>query len=94
MEALLHAGANLAGVFVYSQWFSDGAAQLRRLAAILGVERTTDECDAILGRLLHSELRRQSGGAEPSPSWASHLYARLESLSDQQNLKSVPELCH
>ena len=47
MEALLHAGADLAGVFVYSQWFGDRAAQLQRLAAILGVERTTDECDAI-----------------------------------------------
>ena len=30
MEALLHAGADLAGVFLYSHWFSDGTAQLRR----------------------------------------------------------------
>ncbi len=92
MEALLHGGADIAGVFVYSQWFSDGVAQLRRLAAILGMNINDDECDTILGRLLNSELHRQSGAADSSPNWASHLYTHLERLSDQQNLTSIPGL--
>ena len=88
MEALLYAGPDLAGVFVYSQWLSDGAAQLQRLAAILGVSADYDECDAIVGRLVRLQPRRQPGDAAP-PVWASHLYARLRRLSDQRNMDQV-----
>ena len=92
MEALLHAGPDLAGVFVYSDWFSDGIAQLQRLAAILGVSADEDDCDAILGRLVRGELRRQHDCAVPPPVWASHLYARLRSLSDHRPIYNVPGL--
>jgi len=89
MEALLHAGADLAGVFAFDQWFTDGIAQLRRLAMILGVSPATDACHATIGQLVRGELRRHKGCTTSPPVWASYLYRRLRSLSDQLSVHEV-----
>jgi glycosyltransferase involved in cell wall biosynthesis len=81
MEALLHGGADLAGVFVYDAWFADGDAHLRRLAASLGVALTDAKAEDILGRLVHRELRHAPVGGEPPPLWASDVYGKLQSLA-------------
>jgi GT2 family glycosyltransferase len=92
MDTLLHAGADLAGVFVYAHWFTNGIANLRRLSTLLGVNRDDNECVAILDRVLRSELHREDGCNELSPTWAGHLYARLEGLADELDLDTVRRL--
>jgi len=81
MEALLHAGDALAGVFVYADWFDDGAAALRRLAEVLGVEIDDARVERVLSERLRADLHRQRAevlGAEP---WARRAYARLRVIA-------------
>jgi GT2 family glycosyltransferase len=99
MEALLHSGPDLAGVFIYSEWFSDGITQIKRLAAALDVVYGDNECAAILKRSVCNELHRQDGSAEMAPDWASEFYARLQTLaedvttSDSARLATDMEYC-
>jgi hypothetical protein len=92
MEALLYAGANLAGVFIYSQWFNDGKAQIHRLATALDVPIDGVKFDNMLGRLLRSDLQRQDGSGHEAPSWASHVYSRLQELAGQINPREVGQV--
>jgi glycosyltransferase involved in cell wall biosynthesis len=77
MEALLHAGDALAGVFVYADWFDDGATALRRLAAALGVAADDARIEQVLGERLRADLHRQRGELLAAEPWARGAYGRL-----------------
>ncbi len=77
MEALLHAGDALAGVFVYADWFDGGAAALRRLAAALGVAADDARIAQVLGERLRADLHRQRGELLAAEPWARGAYGRL-----------------
>jgi glycosyltransferase involved in cell wall biosynthesis len=81
MEALLVGGKELAGVFDYANWFTDGIAQLRRLALILGRNLKDDELTIILGSLLREELYHQNVDGQISPAWALKFYEGLRQIA-------------
>lgn len=91
LDALLHAGADLAGVFIYGNWWSEGAAQLQRLATLLRV--STDEVRSIEhigGGIIRDDLYRQRGGS-PVPRWATKLYVGLQELAREIAPRRVAE---
>jgi len=93
MEALLHAGPDLAGIFVYGEWFTDGLTQLRRLAATLDVRADDEELAATLVTVLRGDLYRSGGREEPvAPAWAAYLFDRLKGLSRGEKTRSLAEL--
>ena len=77
MEALLHAGDALVGVFDYADWFADGLNALRLLSEALGVQSD----DAVLRRSLDERLRpdlhRQRTEQLEAEPWARQAYAFL-----------------
>jgi O-antigen biosynthesis protein len=81
MEALLVGGKELAGVFDYANWFTDGIAQLRRLALILGRNLKDDELTIILGSLLCEKLYHQNVDGQISPAWALKFYEGLRQIA-------------
>jgi len=92
MEALLHGGADIAGVFIYADWFSAGETQLRRLTAALGVNVGQKKLDQILERLLRVDLYRQHGHSTDAPFWANKLYAEMRRLALDCRLDEVVRL--
>lgn len=87
-DALVDAGADLAGVFVYADWFQNGASAMQRLACTLGQNNISAErLQAILGEKLRPDLHRQDGMDQPMPLWAQRTYKDLCGLAS--NIDSV-----
>jgi|GEM_PF-1722325 len=82
LEALLHAGNDLAGIFSYAAWFADGERQLLRLSRALGLEMDARQAADVLQSRLREDLHRQTAAGQLSPEWAQRFYERLQGLSE------------
>jgi glycosyltransferase involved in cell wall biosynthesis len=92
MEALLHAGADLAGVFSYARWFDDGERQLLQLAQALGVHTDMQQCQYILHTRLRADLHRQTAIGLKAPDWAQTFFERLDELGENFAAKDIAQL--
>lgn len=92
MEALLHAGADLVGVFSYSRWFEDGQLQMQRLAQALDVQTAPQQLADILQSRVREDLHRQRAQGEASPEWAQVFFKRLDALADGFGVEDVARL--
>lgn len=93
MEALIHAGSELAGIFMYGDWFTDGVPHLRRLARILGLCIEADASAAILATVLREDLYRSNSPPNiAAPTWASYLYSSLRELSRNEGTHAAATL--
>lgn len=92
MEALLHAGDDLAGVFSYTRWFDDGEAQLLQLAQALGVQTHSQQREQIIQGRVRNDLHRQMAVGLNAPEWARIFFERLHALSQKFVAKEVAQL--
>lgn len=92
MDALLEAGADIAGVFVYADWFENGLASMQRLARILDHNISPERLHEILTQKLRLDLHRQNGAGQPGPPWAQRIYQDLCSLTSNIEASHISKI--